>query len=216
MKIVLASGSPRRKEQMKKDKIIKQNHEVEVRILLEDVSKEEIFERLANKGFVHSAVEDLTDAYFCKKSVKSFSEVEMDEVGSYSLRLRKRTIKNRESVELNIKAITKERDHSAWDEYEVEIGSFDEMKQILEVIGYKNFFDLIKTRYVFKKDNLTMLVEDIEGLGLALEAEIITDKDSAEASLDKIYSTISSLGFDPSKKVHKSITNLLMKKQSKF
>lgn len=201
---------------MKKNKIVGQNHEVEVRILIEDTPKEEIFEKLKSQDFKYVAVEDMTDSYFCDKSVREFSEVEMDEVDSYSLRLRKKKIKDDEITELNMKVITKERDHSAWDEHEIKIDSFDQMEQILRTIGYKNFFSLTKTRYVYKKDDLTVLIEDIERLGLAMEVEIMTTKENAKFSLDKIYNIISTLGLDPTKKVPKSITNLLMKKYSKF
>ncbi|OQA52950.1 MAG: CYTH domain protein [candidate division WS2 bacterium ADurb.Bin280] len=194
----------------------KQNHEVEVRAIINGKNKKDLEEKIMMLGFEFIEEEQLEDDYFCKNEVSDFSEVEMNDIGSFSLRLRKKNAKGRIANELNMKVITKEGDHSGWDEHEVEIGSLDNMASILKLMGYKIFFSFKKTRYVFKKHNCEILLEDISDLGLAIEIEIMTEEEKAVEAKREIYKLMESLKIDLSNKVPKSITNMLMKKNSHF
>lgn len=192
------------------------NHEVEVRFLVKDKHSTNLMRKILEAGFKFVHEEKLKDLYFCDNKIKKFAQVEMDEIGSYSLRLRNRKFREKETNELNIKVITKKSDHNAWDEHEVEVSSLEEMKKILERIGYKIFFTLTKRRRVFKKGDCSILVEDINNLGLAVEIEIVTKLEKADETKQRIFDLMESLGYDKSQKVPKSITNLLMKKYSVF
>lgn len=193
---------------------IKNNHEVEVRALLSDNDRASIFKRLSERGAMMISEEFLEDSYWCPNGTRFFSEIEMNEIGSYSLRIRK----NSSGVtQLNVKAITKKNDHNAWDEHEVTVNSYEGMSSILETIGFKNFFTFKKHRYSFKIKQFTILVEDIDEFGPIIEVEILTDKQSAIGAKEMITDLLSrELGVDPSKMVPKSVTNLLMKKRSRF
>lgn len=194
----------------------KQNHEVEVRAVVSDKNRDYLEKRILNLGFKFIEEEGLEDMYYCKNEVKDFSEVEMDNIGSYSLRLRKKSVGGIDLNELNMKVITKEGDHSGWDEHEVRIDSIDDMEDILRLMGYKVFFKLSKSRHVFKKNNCEILLEDISGLGLAIEVEIMTEEKNASEAKREIYGLFKSLGINPRERVSKSITNMLMKKNSNF
>src|SRR3989344_1459967 len=187
---------------------MKNNHEVEIRALLNDKDRKFIFDKLLERGGVMKSEEILEDIYWCPKATNSFEGIEMSGIGSYSLRTRKSGDGN---CQLNVKVITKKDDHNAWDEHEISISSCDEAAVILGTIGFKIFFSLKKHRYSFDIKPFTVLIEDIDDFGPILEVEILTDEALAAQAKKQITDFISELGVDSSKIVPKSVTNLLMK-----
>lgn len=196
--------------------ISNENHEVELRVLLEEDDRQKIIDKVNEIGAVLKLESRISDRYFCIESAKSFAEVEMDEVGSFSLRLRQTASSNLENCELNIKVITNYGDHHAWEEHEVKINSFEEMSHILKRLGYKIFIEIekVRTTYVFK--GISINIEDIKDFGLAIEYEIITSKDNSESAKEEIMKLMDLMGVSRSKIVPKSITNILMKEKAKF
>ena len=120
-------------------------HEVEHRALITT----ETFDALLAKGKEECAQSfqgplAIHDAYFCPQDVRNFNEVEMNEIGSYSLRLRCEVENGAATFSLNTKIIRKAQDHNAWLEHEITLSSFEECREILEAIGFKVFFELKK------------------------------------------------------------------------
>ncbi len=193
------------------------NHEVEYRALINS----ETFQDLLNKGKKEFASNFLgpliiKDAYFCPKQVKDFKEVEMDEVGSYSLRVRSEAKNDQHVVTLNTKTIKNEGDHNAWLENEIDISSYDECIKILETIGFKMFFELKKKRFSFKDGEINVCLEDIENFQPAVEIEILTSSDKTEEAKNKLLNYFAENNIAKESIVKKSITNMLMKEQARF
>jgi predicted adenylyl cyclase CyaB len=194
---------------------MRNNIEVEIRAILQKGQEEELIKKLGDPN----SEERIIDVYFCKKEAKSFKDIEMDEVGSYSLRLRK-TEKNdsKIKIQMNTKIITHKGDHNSWEEHEIEVNSLEESIAILESIGFKSYFKLDKIRksYSIKEYNMTFNIEIIKDFGTIIEVEIITNEEKSENSKVQIKNYLKTLGILENQIVPKSITNILMHKMSKF
>lgn len=193
------------------------DHEVEFRALIDRTT----FDTLLAKGRAQSTNTlkgplTLIDAYFCASSVTTFKEIEMDRVGSYSLRLRTERANGSETSSLNTKVIQSEGDHNAWLEHEVDISSFDEGEKILKAIGFKKFFELRKERYSFMDGDVHVCLEDIADFQPAIEVEIMTTKDATDAAKKQLLSYLAQNGIGEDKIAKKSITNILMRDRAKF
>jgi predicted adenylyl cyclase CyaB len=192
------------------------DHEVEIRSLLSLTQYEAIKDKFKKNGVEFLGEECIVDIYFCPKSTKSFHEIEMDDVGSYSLRLRSSTKDEKQIVELNTKTITKQGDHNAWEEHEISVSNLDEAQKILDIVGFKPFFKLSKHRLNYFVDNLNVTLEDIDGYGKVIEVEILTEKNNAENAKNTIKNFLTTNGIVEDQVVPKSVTNILMKKRSSF
>ncbi len=194
-----------------------EKYEVEFRALITP----QIFESLLEKGRkdfseTFSGPLIIQDSYFCPKSVTGFKEIEMDKVGSFSLRLRREEKNNETEISLNTKTIKNEKDHNAWVEHEVSVSSYSEGSEILKTIGFKNFFEFTKKRYQFSDGDIHICLEDIENFGQAIEIEVLTTEDNVDEAKNGILEYLHTYGIEKEMLVEKSITNLLMKKLSNF
>ncbi|MEM0143308.1 MAG: CYTH domain-containing protein [Candidatus Parvarchaeum sp.] len=195
----------------------KQTQEVEKRALLDRSEYEAVRSKLLELGATDKGTVSVEDVYFCNKEVKSFSEIEMNDVGSFSLRLRRQSVEGAsEETIMNVKIITKENDHNSWEEHETSTKSLEESSAILKAIGFKPFCTIIKTRDTYTLDGVDVILENIQDFGLGVEAEIITTKDKGDEAKAKIDEILSRLGIDNSKIVKKSITNIIMHERAQF
>jgi len=188
--------------------------EVEVRALLNKFEYESIMKKLEAVDFNEEV--NITDVYFCPNNVASFDEISMDKVDSYSLRLRKQIKNGSNKNTINTKIITQKGDHNSWEECETSVGSIDKLENILQAIGFKPFCRINKIRRIYEFENVEVMMEDIKDFGFGIEIEILTDKDKTESSKAKIFTIMKKLGINKSNIVPKSITKIIMKKQSKF
>ena len=192
-------------------------HEVEFRALLTDEMFKYFLER--GKNISKSNIENpiiIEDAYFCPQKVQSFSEIEMDEIGSYSLRLRRETKKDKTDISMNTKIIQNVGDHNAWLEHEVIVSSFEETRRILEAIGFKCFFEFKKRRYSFHDGEINVCLEDIDKFQPAIEIEILATEDKTAEAKQTLLDYLGSNNVPNDAIIKKSITNILMKKLAKF
>ena len=82
-------------------------------------------------------------------------------------------------------------------EYETSVEHPAEMIKILESLGYKPVEPIvIKDRTVYVNDNITACLDRVEGLGDFLELEIITDKDTKNDALDRLWVMLELLGYN--------------------
>lgn len=86
--------------------------EVELRALVKDL--EIVRNNITKSGAKYIGSSTIHDIYFCEKSISTLKGVEMFEVGSYCLRLRRYSKGETKSITLNTKTITKQDDHHAW------------------------------------------------------------------------------------------------------
>ncbi len=190
----------------------KRTQEIELRALLDRDEFDSIMERLARFGAEVCEDERVVDTYFCPKDVMSFDALEMNNLGSYSLRLRQ----SGNSVDLNTKVITRQGDHNSWEEHEVVVDSYEETKKILESIGFKSFITIAKNRHKYKLDNMGIFLEDIDDFGLAIEVEIMATEDEDDEAKRKIGGLFDRLNISSDKIVPKSITNIIMREKAEF
>ncbi len=191
----------------------KKNIEVELRALVSNI--DELRNKLNGKRIRFCKEIFLHDIYFCPKNINSLIGVEMNKVGSYSLRLRKNKNKSgKENIYLNTKTITKKGDHNAWEEHETKLDDFREMKEILKQIGFKSFFELKKNRYHYKYKDLNIFLDDIKDFGACIEIEKIVFKGNEDKAKLSIIAFLKTIGVEKSKIVTKSVTNLVMKSRA--
>lgn len=189
------------------------NIEVEIRARLDDI--ESFKKRIEKSGAKPVSSLYVCDMYFCKKTAEKVEDVEMDEVGSYSLRLRKlKKGDNKEKFTINTKTITNHGDHNAWEEHEVEVSDFLEAAKIFNMTEFKPFFKLEKVRFVYKLDTMEICVEDIVDFGGAVEVEIMSSNDGVSEAKQKIKAFLHTCGIDDVSIVPKSITNIIMKERA--
>ncbi len=190
--------------------------EVEKRALLKESDYKEILKKLDTLGAKLIKKVNINDIYFCPIAVLSFAEIEMDHVNSYSLRLREQNSDYNKEVTLNVKLITQEGDHSSWEEHEVVVGSFNTTTNILKSIGFKQFCTIKKSRLVYNFNDIEVSIEDIVDFGLGIEAEVKTSTDQSAKAKAKIDELFEKLEINSDQIVEKSITNIIMRKKSKF
>lgn len=196
---------------------MKEKYEVEYRALINT----ETFKTLLKKGkkdyeqSFHGPL-IIHDAYFCPQYVKKFQEVEMDKVGSYSLRLRNEIENGKENITLNTKIIRNTGDHNAWLEREVLVSSYQECREILKAIGFKIFFELKKSRYSFQDQEINVCLEDIDDFQPAIEIEILTSENKAEIAKKKLLNYFKENNIKKENIVKKSITNIIMRDKASF
>lgn len=186
--------------------------EVELRALVKDL--ETVRDNITKSGAKYIGSSTIHDVYFCKKSILTIEEVEMHDVGSYSLRLRDYSKGKVKSITLNTKTITKLNDHHAWEEHEVEVDNFSETAKILLTTEFKPYFELKKIRHEYKLGDLGIFPEEIEDFGGALEIEILTTPGNEAVSKEKILEYLEKIGVSKGEVVPKSVTNIVMKQRA--
>lgn len=186
--------------------------EVELRALVDDIDA--VKTNIENAGGVYVSVSSLYDVYFCDKSVNKIEKLEMHDIGSYCLRLRKFTNSEGTKINLNTKSITKTDDHHAWEEHETEVADFVETAKILTATEFKPCFDLEKTRTEYKLGNMNIFIDDIVDFGALIEVEILTTPGLEESAKTDILNFLPKVGVDINSVVPKSVTNMVMKERA--
>ncbi len=192
------------------------NQEVEVRALLTPRLRSHVVQLINNSGGQCQGLMEIKDTYWCLQSVSSFEEIEMNKVGSYSLRTRYSNKGGTETKSINVKVITKQSDHRSWQEFEITVNSSESAEAILQVLGFKKFFTLVKRRKIFKLNSFTINLEDIRGFGPVIEVEVMTTRNKSSRAKSEIITLLEKLSVPKKKIVSKSITNLLMHQKAKF
>lgn len=188
------------------------NTEIELRALIKNVKS--LRKKLEKKGVIFITSHTLHDIYFCYKGYCHLKEVEMHEIGSYSLRLRKTNKDGQELITINTKTITNKGDHNAWEEHESTVDSFEETAKMLTLTEFKPFFELKKIRYHYKLDNLNIFIDDISDFGPCIEVEILTVPEETEQAKEQIFKFLKSLDINPNNIVPKSVTNIVMNQRA--
>lgn len=192
------------------------NQEIEIRALLNNEQRSTLEMELLNKGAKFEERMHIVDMYLCPVAVQSFQEIEMQKVGSFSLRIRKQTANGQTQVEVNTKIITNEGDHNSWEEHEIKVSSFDEAVAIFQAIGFKSFFTLEKERVTYQVDDMKVCLEDIVDFGPVIEVEVIANKSKNQQAKQRIRAFLRDIGVTNEQIVAKSVTNILMGERAQF
>jgi predicted adenylyl cyclase CyaB len=81
-----------------------------------------------------------------------------------------------------------------WDEHETIIGSPEEVEKMLDLFGFVNAFNVIKTRERGYLEGFEVILDDVRELGkfieIALESDEVEDKDAARRRIIDFFSKI--------------------------
>ena len=156
---------------------------IEVEIKVRIKNKDEITEKLKKLGFKFIKKKFQEDIYFngIDRDFRKTDEALRirDDNGTYYV-----TYKGPK-----IDRISKTRE-----EIEVRIDDKEKMRQIFKKLGFREVRPIRKVREIYKKDDITASIDDVEGLGLFLELEKniynINEKDEALKELMEILKAL--------------------------
>jgi adenylate cyclase class 2 len=171
---------------------------IEVEIKVRIKNKDEIAERLKKLGFKFIKRKFQEDIYFngIDRDFRKTDEALRirDEDGTYYV-----TYKGPK-----IDRVSKTRE-----EIEVKIDDKEKMRLIFKKLGFKEVRPIRKVREIYKKEDITASIDDVEGLGLFLELEKniynINEKDEA---LEELMETLKALNISKDNTIRKSYLEL--------
>lgn len=188
--------------------------EVELRATIPMSHKQTLLKQLADYKPDVKKVVKLVDVYYAPITAESMEDIPMNEVGSFSLRIRA-TMRDDKTITatLNIKRVTSFGDHNAWDESESSIGDPAQVSKILRGLGYYPFCRLVKTRTSYGITELcTVELDEIERYGLVVEVEHIVPAHMAEEAKNKNQEIFRTLGIREEHMVPRTATEEYMKR----
>jgi len=171
--------------------------EVEVKARVKDLKAVEI--KVKAMGFSLEGTEEHSDVYF-KHPARDFART--DET------LRVRTVNGR-SV-LTYKGPKLDKVSKTREEVEVELKG--DMVRVLDRVGFTPVLIVTKVRKVYRKADIEVCLDDVEGLGTYVEVECMS-KD-LEATRDRVMSVIKALGIPDNALERRSYLELLLIKNA--
>lgn len=156
------------------------NHEVEVKYRIEDASK---MKRLLDQKCKFLRREDQQD------EVLLFNKSSFDDFVQGEAVMRVRSINNK-----SILTMKKYVSQDSSQEYECEISSKSEVIGILKGIGFRTVVEINKVREVYSYDDVTVVLDEVEGLGSFLEIEIVCSEEKKDEALERVKLVSKQLG----------------------
>ncbi len=181
--------------------------EVEVKLPIEDWAG--IKRKLLMTGFRETAFMEERDTYFDNRQ----GDIKAD---GEALRVRetKDRITGKSRAQINFKG--KKLDACTMTRVELETGVEDGAvcRNILQAIGYIPADpEVIKDRTMLRKESVTACLDNVRGLGIFLELEILADsEEKKEAALGQIEKILNGLGYQISDTVGVSYLSMLQSK----
>lgn len=182
----------------------------EIEIKLPVKFPEQILEKLLVMDFRKEATIRESDMYYNSEyhDVKKLGE---------ALRIRKsRDLSTGQTrAQINFKGKKIDRVSMSRQEYETEVENSECMEQILMALGFMPVAGVQKTRCYLKKDEMTVCLDQVDGLGDFLELEVITsDESMREMYLDKMEQLLKVLELSMEDTVRTSYLGMLMEKNA--
>ncbi len=164
--------------------------EVEVKIPLEKDERTELERRLKDYGtYIGKRVEE--DFFFKHPNLLNATKI---------LKLRKLNNSNEGSLIFKLKKLNDKLKDSI--EFEVKIDKVDVMMRVLEFLGFEVLGKVKKTRTTYFVDNAYVHIDEIEGLGVFIEIEVLTsDKEGLSNPEDVIKRVLLKLGLNDKKMI---------------
>lgn len=157
----------------------------------------------------------VTDLYF-SDSKRSYLQP-VDFKLSHCLRVRKKQIEQMEECSVTFKKDFFENDIWLYsDETETEIGSFEKMKSIFEMIGLEKLVEIKNTKHKFIISNYEIVIEEVENLGNFIEIEIIDSSNITDVKKAKneIRDFLEGLNIKIGKEMNAGKPELMLRKLS--
>jgi len=100
-------------------------------------------------------------------------------------------------------------------EHETEVANAAELEAIIAILGFGLYSDLIKTRQKAKYNDIEICVDDVEGLGVFIEAEYLADEDAdRDPIVAKLWAELEKFGVARSDEVFEGYDVLLNRKNT--
>lgn len=178
--------------------------EVEVKARVKDLEAlKDVLER--EQGFLFGEVVTQEDHIYMPNGTTNFLRV----LGRNVLRIReegKRTLFTlKQSQENELDAL----------EYEVEVDDAEALDRIICTLGFTEWIRVKKVRRSAKKGEITITLDDVEGLGQFVEMERIVAEDSDSVKIqDELFAFLKQLGMTDSNREMCGYDTLMYEKQS--
>jgi len=101
------------------------------------------------------------------------------------------------------------------DEYETEVKDFDMIKIIVDNLGLRELVKINNVKYLYEFENYEIVLEEVEGLGLFLEVEIMNLEDDVNILdvKEKIYDFMKDLNLDISEELNQGKPEMMLEKR---
>ncbi|MDR1009264.1 MAG: class IV adenylate cyclase [Rickettsiales bacterium] len=155
--------------------------------------------RLFELGFAPKKTKHQIDIYYLLAG-QSDSETHFM-TGSECTYLRRRHDVIAGTFSLDLKLVNEEKRSGIFGEYEVAISnetSFSNADEILKILGYKQGCIIDKAREAWVKGDVEVALDNVAGLGLFVEVEIVADEAAAKDALVRVDEICAALGFNAS------------------
>lgn len=191
--------------------------EVEKRFLIED--KDKIEEKLRGLGANLAGHNHIIDHWFVPKSIESINTCQKFYESKKGFGLRIREVEDfyskRKTITLEVKKLVDRSDHSNCLESEIFIQDYQETKNLLNLMNFKEILIIDKVRVIYMLGEIKYIFEDIKDIGYGVEIEIKTSKSIKKAQAE-IFKSAKKLGLKLEDMQEKSITYLALDKLAKW
>lgn len=185
--------------------------EVEVKLPISDVTR--LREKLIEKGFLEEETVWESDTYFTHPNHDFW---EKDE----ALRIRSSENKKtgKKSYTLTYKGAKMDAVSTTRTEYETGVEDAGVLLNILKAIGFCPVMPVEKRRTTFRKEGMTVCLDEINNLGTFMEVEILVptsfkaDVPSYEMALQRIEQFLHDMGYGMEDTTRRSYLGMLMEK----
>jgi adenylate cyclase class 2 len=174
--------------------------EIEIKAKVSD--KQALIERITQAGVKLSNPIKQHDVVYGRKDAVDNAP------GSHWLRIR---TENDDKIIFNLKQSHQGGLDSI--EHETEVSDAEELASIILRLGFTLYSDLTKTRQKAKYNDIEICVDDVEGLGVFIEAEQLADEDAnGELVAKNLWNELEKFGVDRSDEVFDGYDVLMNKK----
>ena len=99
-------------------------------------------------------------------------------------------------------------------EHETEVSDSSELASIISVLGFTLYSDLTKTRQKAKYNTIEICVDEVEGLGVFIEAEKLTDESAdGHTVVEALWAELEKLGVNRADEVFEGYDVLVNRKK---
>lgn len=206
-------------QMLQQTKAKKPLNELEMRFLCN--RREKIEKVLLNKGAKVVYMGHIIDHWFVPNYIKNLKQKDeyYDSGKGFGLRVRQQDngYTGKITTTLEVKRLVTPYKHEHCIEGEIDINSYEETRNLLNLMNFKEFLTIDKDRLVYKyNNNLKVVIDDIKDFGTGVEIEMITSKAKDEV-WGVLQKTAKELTLNlKTELVEKSVTYLAMKKLANF
>lgn len=98
-------------------------------------------------------------------------------------------------------------------EHETDVSDADELASIISRLGFELYSDLTKTRQKAKLNNIEICVDDVEGLGVFIEAEqLVEDNADGQSIVEELWTVLERFNVSRSDEVFEGYDVLMNRK----